>query len=174
MYLWWSLCTLYLHACQVRVTAGDTELFAAVLVLRISTADYSSPCTIIIIELIRKTASILFSISTTPEDPDSPLKYWLSHSTKIRPGMPLEVSVYLSNTTGTVTLRVELVDRQGKQLQDGQEFVLHGAGIVVSLVLFRISLYPCLSIPLPKYLHKYIVCWFLPMHIDQTYCKKTP
>ena len=24
MYLWWSLCTLYLHACQVRVTIGDS------------------------------------------------------------------------------------------------------------------------------------------------------
>ena len=24
MYLWWSLCTLYLHACQVRVTVGDS------------------------------------------------------------------------------------------------------------------------------------------------------
>ena len=23
MYVWWSLCTLYLHACQVRVTIGD-------------------------------------------------------------------------------------------------------------------------------------------------------
>ena len=26
LYLWWSLCTLYLHACQVRVTVGDTGL----------------------------------------------------------------------------------------------------------------------------------------------------
>ena len=26
MYLWWSLCTLYLHACQVRVTLGDSGL----------------------------------------------------------------------------------------------------------------------------------------------------
>ena len=26
MYLWWSLCTLYLHACQVRVTIGDSGL----------------------------------------------------------------------------------------------------------------------------------------------------
>ena len=26
MYLWWSLCTLYLHACQVRVTVGDLGL----------------------------------------------------------------------------------------------------------------------------------------------------
>ena len=24
MYFWWSLCTLYLHACQVRVTVGDS------------------------------------------------------------------------------------------------------------------------------------------------------
>ena len=64
--------------------------------------------------------------------------------------MPLAVSVYLSNTTGTVTLRVELVDRQGKQLQDGQEFVLHGAGIVVSLVLFRLSVYLSI-IHLPTY-----------------------
>ena len=26
MYFWWSLCTLYLHACQVRVTIGDSGL----------------------------------------------------------------------------------------------------------------------------------------------------
>ena len=26
MYLWWSLCTLYLHAGQVRVTVGDSDL----------------------------------------------------------------------------------------------------------------------------------------------------
>ena len=26
MYLWWSLCALYLHACQVRVTVGDSGL----------------------------------------------------------------------------------------------------------------------------------------------------
>ena len=26
MYLWWSLCTLYLFACQVKVTAGDSDL----------------------------------------------------------------------------------------------------------------------------------------------------
>ena len=26
VYLWWSLCTLYLHACQVQVTLGDSGL----------------------------------------------------------------------------------------------------------------------------------------------------
>ena len=26
LYLWWSLCTLYLHACYVRVTIGDSGL----------------------------------------------------------------------------------------------------------------------------------------------------
>ena len=26
MYLWWSLCTSHLHACQVRVTVGDSGL----------------------------------------------------------------------------------------------------------------------------------------------------
>ena len=26
MYLWWSWCTLYLHACQVRATEGDSGL----------------------------------------------------------------------------------------------------------------------------------------------------
>ena len=26
MYLWWSFCTLYLFACQVRVTVGDSSL----------------------------------------------------------------------------------------------------------------------------------------------------
>ena len=44
-YLWWSLCTLYLHACQVRFTVGDSGLccctcvFVVVLVLRISSAN---------------------------------------------------------------------------------------------------------------------------------------
>ena len=32
MYVWWSLCTLYLHACQVRVTAGDSGLCCRVCV----------------------------------------------------------------------------------------------------------------------------------------------
>ena len=26
MYLWWSLCTLHLHACQVKLTVGDSGL----------------------------------------------------------------------------------------------------------------------------------------------------
>ena len=30
--LWWSLCTSYLHACQVRVTVGDSGLRCCVLV----------------------------------------------------------------------------------------------------------------------------------------------
>ena len=29
---WWSLCTLYLHACQVRVTVGDSGLCCCTLV----------------------------------------------------------------------------------------------------------------------------------------------
>ena len=32
MYLWWSLCTLYLHACWVRVTVGDSGLCCCVCV----------------------------------------------------------------------------------------------------------------------------------------------
>ena len=28
-YLWWSLCTLYLHVCQVRVAVGDSGLCCA-------------------------------------------------------------------------------------------------------------------------------------------------
>ena len=32
MYLWWSLCTLYLRACQVRVTAGESGLYSCVCV----------------------------------------------------------------------------------------------------------------------------------------------
>ena len=35
MYLWWSLCTLYLHACQMRVTVGDS-VFVVVLVWHLS------------------------------------------------------------------------------------------------------------------------------------------
>ena len=33
MYLWWSLCTLYLHACQVRVTVGDSGLCCCTCVM---------------------------------------------------------------------------------------------------------------------------------------------
>ena len=32
IYLWWSLCTLYLNACQVRVTVGDSGLVFVVFV----------------------------------------------------------------------------------------------------------------------------------------------
>ena len=50
MYLWWSLCTLYLHARQVKVTVGDSGLcctfvtllyfcYVVVLLLRISSAN---------------------------------------------------------------------------------------------------------------------------------------
>ena len=42
MYLSWSLCAFYLHACQVRVTVGDSGLCRCI-VLRISSAD-SLPC----------------------------------------------------------------------------------------------------------------------------------
>ena len=39
MYLWWSLCTLYLHARQVglRVAVGDSEVSVVVLVLCLGT-----------------------------------------------------------------------------------------------------------------------------------------
>ena len=40
--LWWSLCTLYLHACYVLVIVGDSG-FVVVLVLRVSSANYL-PC----------------------------------------------------------------------------------------------------------------------------------
>ena len=33
MYLWWTTCTLYLHACQVRVTIGDSGLCCCTCVL---------------------------------------------------------------------------------------------------------------------------------------------
>ena len=33
MYLWWSLCTLYLHACQVKATVGDSGLCCCACVL---------------------------------------------------------------------------------------------------------------------------------------------
>ena len=35
MYLWQSLCTLYLHACQVRVTVGDSGLCCCICVMYI-------------------------------------------------------------------------------------------------------------------------------------------
>ena len=34
MHLWWSLCTLYLFACQVRVTVGDSGLCCCVYVFQ--------------------------------------------------------------------------------------------------------------------------------------------
>ena len=33
MHLWWSLCTLCLHACQVRVTIGDSSLCCCTCVM---------------------------------------------------------------------------------------------------------------------------------------------
>ena len=33
MYLWWSLCTLHLHTCQVRVTVGDSGLCCSTCVM---------------------------------------------------------------------------------------------------------------------------------------------
>ena len=33
MYLWWSLCTLYLYACQVKVTIGDSGLCCCTCVM---------------------------------------------------------------------------------------------------------------------------------------------
>ena len=38
MYFWWSLCPLYLHACQVRITVGDSGL-CCLLPWRISSAN---------------------------------------------------------------------------------------------------------------------------------------
>ena len=38
IYFWWSLCNLYLNACQVRFTVG-TRVYAVVLVLRTSSAN---------------------------------------------------------------------------------------------------------------------------------------
>ena len=32
MYLWWSSCTLYLHACQVRITTGISGLWCCICV----------------------------------------------------------------------------------------------------------------------------------------------
>jgi len=40
MYLWWMVCTLYLHAYQVRVTVGNSDFVVVVLVLCISNANY--------------------------------------------------------------------------------------------------------------------------------------
>ena len=42
IYLWWSLCTLYLLASQMRVTAG-TQVFVVLLVLHLLRANYL-PC----------------------------------------------------------------------------------------------------------------------------------
>ena len=33
MYLWWSLCPLYLHTCQLRVTVGDSGLYCCPCVM---------------------------------------------------------------------------------------------------------------------------------------------
>ena len=33
LYLWWNLCTLFLLACQVRVTLGDSDLCCCVCVM---------------------------------------------------------------------------------------------------------------------------------------------
>ena len=41
MYLWWSLCTLYLHACQVKLIVGNSGLCYCVCVM--SFARYLTP-----------------------------------------------------------------------------------------------------------------------------------
>jgi len=56
VYPWWSLCTLYLHACQVRVTKGDSGLCCCTCVKCISSANklpsvlilhkHSGPCSV--------------------------------------------------------------------------------------------------------------------------------
>ena len=46
MYLWWSLCTLYFHACQAaKVTVGDSGPCCCTCVTRISSANYL-PCSV--------------------------------------------------------------------------------------------------------------------------------
>ena len=39
LYRWWSLCTLYLHACQMRVTVGNSG-FCCLLVWCLSSNNY--------------------------------------------------------------------------------------------------------------------------------------
>ena len=45
MYLWWSLCTLYLHACQVRVTVDVPLVEFVYLVFTCMTGESYCGCT---------------------------------------------------------------------------------------------------------------------------------
>ena len=50
MYLCWSLCTLYLHALQVRVTVGDSGLYCCTCVTYFSSAN-ELHCVLIVFKL---------------------------------------------------------------------------------------------------------------------------
>ena len=58
------------------------------------------------------------------------MTYWVSFSKKIRPGTSLTVSVWIANAKGSITLRLELMNYDGKLLQDGQNFTLAATGRV--------------------------------------------
>ena len=60
MYLRWSLCTLYLQACQVRVTVGDSGLCLNIVLLQ------PLVCLLLYFLLL-----LLFSISLLTPDEDS-------------------------------------------------------------------------------------------------------
>ena len=62
VYLWWSLCTLHLHACQVRVTIGDSGLCCCTCVTYF--ARWLTPLWVITLNsrsLVRKHAGLLCS-----------------------------------------------------------------------------------------------------------------
>ena len=63
-----------------------------------------------------------------PTTPQVGVTYWVTFSQKIHPGTSHAVSVYVANATGPVTLQLDLMDYEGKELQDGQEFTLPATG----------------------------------------------
>ncbi|KAK7098096.1 CD109 antigen-like [Littorina saxatilis] len=78
------------------------------------------------------------SPAPTTEAPLKDMTYWVSFAKKVRPGAPLAVSVLLSNASGPVTLRLDLMDYDGDELQDGQNFTLD-ASENVQTVQFNIG-----------------------------------
>ena len=63
-----------------------------------------------------------------PTTPPAGMTYWVTFSRKIHPRTSHAVSVYVANVTGPVTLQLDLMDYDGKKLQDGQEFTLPAKG----------------------------------------------
>ena len=71
MYLWWSLCTLYLHACKaVRVTVGDSGVCCCTCV-----TSFERSLTPLCVESVKQVAGLMsvMDVSRCVSNPNSSL-----------------------------------------------------------------------------------------------------